>query len=281
MGRDVFSMAVFSQQGLYPHKMEALEQAKSSAEMAYPWLFIEGEGLGIGTSFFLKYLYSTMTQQGYQGLYVESAPRVESSYPISVKMTKLFNTKADLKQKTAFHQAIELLRLYNFSPLYIFCDLSSADSASFRKLITEAQFLWRHSSKNHLRFIFAKNQPFAHEHGEDFLQNLAGESLWQVIKIPQPSIDDVGQHISHFFQWQNKEKKSQSDQLNHEFNQSFYHWIFERLGGNFNHISEVCSYVIKVARDSGQEIDSFFAQKQAQEYLQQNRGSTGASFSAA
>lgn len=265
---------------LYPHKQTAFDHMLSHVDNGHPWILIEGSGSSTGTSFLMTHLTKQLPRQGYQSLYVEAAPIIESSYPISQQIIKMFDTKAQLMQKSTFHQAIEHLRRYNFSPLYILCDLSITQEQSSISLLKEAEFLYRHSPKNQLRFIFSKNwnslgyQPNHHkdptdQHSPSQAQSFRnkGKQIWQVIKVDHPELVDIQIHVDRYLN---------RGSVNYQIHPDFYEWISEMVGFNFTLISSVLDDMIKqsqiydLKKNGSCYLELSFMKKHASNYLKEH-----------
>lgn len=231
---------------LYPHKSSSYEEFKKNLHQGSPWVLIESESSGRGVTTFLQYCYQMIPSFGYQSLYVEAAPVVESGYAMSEKIISLFDTKAFAKdKKPVFHQAMELLRRYNFSPLYIVCDLSAAEKESAATLIQEAEFLWRHSPKNHLRFVFAKNWLYFSEKSSPSNSSSKDKertSMWQVITLPEPQEADVALHIALT---QKEFQRVSGETITIDDNVAA--WMLEHYQSSFSQISWVLSHLLTTA----------------------------------
>lgn len=289
---------------LYPHKKAAFEQALNFIQMKHSWLLVEGAGSGVGTSCFMQHLYQYLPSQGYQSLYVEAAPQVESSYPISEKIARLFDTGLVLQQKTAFHAAIELLRRYNFSSLYVLCDLTHAAEASSLQLLKEAQFLWRHSPKNHLRFVFSKNwttfgtsghqsekNPFAEDAADTVPKShymegsrgggsfdMGGMQALQTIHIPPPESEDIKAHVEAVFT-----DIAKTTGAHYRLDEQFYPWIARLSHGNLVKVSGAVGHLTHQAKLEGLssaggrcDLDFDFAKQHVAAYLAGNLSSSAA-----
>lgn len=269
---------------LYSHKQGAYEAILQHVRRGHGWLLVEGAGAGTGTSFLMKHLYQELPRQQCQSLYIEAAPTIESAYPISRQLIKMFDTKAVLGQRSVFHRAIELLRRYNFSPLYVLCDLSFTVEQSAVALLKEAEFLNRHCPKHQLRFVFAQNEyslsvpeddqggqdgetqeheePEAHAWGLKLRRG--GGQIWQVVRIPPPALVDIQTHVSECLAAQRE---------HYEVDQSFYEWIIEHGGANFAHLGAVVDYVCRQAHNQGLvknhtcQLDFAFLRHHTQSYL--------------
>ena len=302
---------------LYPHKKAAFEQALNFIQMKHSWLLVEGAGSGVGTSCFMQHLYQYLPSQGYQSLYVEAAPQVESSYPISEKIARLFDTDLVLQHKTAFHSAIELLRRYNFSSLYILCDLTHTAEASSLQLLKEAQFLWRHSPKNHLRFVFSKNwitfgdkdhgsgqnsfsadsadadkldkrdkinkpgNPAGSRVGGAF--DMGGMQALQTIQIPPPESEDIKAHVEEVFT-----DIAKTTATHYHLDEQFYPWMAKLSHGNLVKVSGALAHLTHQAKLEGLssagercDLDFEFAQQHVAAYLAGNAGKFSSASSAA
>ena len=263
---------------LYSHKKPAFEQFTSYVDSGCKWILVEGAGAGTGTSFFMQHLYQQLPHLGFQSLYIEAAPKIDSTYPVSQQLVNLFDTKAVIDQKSVFHRAIELLRRYNFSPLYVLCDLSFTEEQSSINLLKEAEFLSRHAPKHQLRFVFSKN--WTSFLAEDDSENChpghqwtfklrqggkdgkGGKQIWQVVGIAQPELVDMQIHISQYLA---------AHKTDYQVDNQFYKWLKSMVGNNFSQINEVMEHIIRQAQSHGLNDSSYlefsFMQKQAQIFL--------------
>lgn len=270
---------------LYSHKQPAFEAILQYVSSGHGWLLVEGAGAGTGTSFLMKHVYQHLPRLKFQSLYIEAAPTIESAYPISRQLVKMFDTKAILGQRSVFHRAIELLRRYNFSPLYVLCDLSFTVEQSAMVLLKEAEFLNRHCPKHQLRFVFAKNecgllslddnqgaQDKQNEENAEFTEGHTwglrlrhgGGQIWQVVRIPTPAPEDIQAHLSQCLA---------DERVNYKLDPSFYAWIIEQVGANFSHLGAVVDYVCRQAHNQGLvrhrscQLDFAFLRHHTQSYL--------------